>query len=298
MNKAYSRIVWENFPSVATPLNESNLNKMDIAIDEIDNRVLNLDTTKADQSSLLGSLQNVTYDEQTGIFVFTWANGNTLTADLNIEKIPIDFSMSEEGVITMTNADGTTYTCDISELIKTYTFSNANGITWSITTDTSGNKVVSASINDGSIAESKLQVNFLANCREAQSQAEAAMISSEISSLQSEGYALGTQNGVDVEPDSIYYRNNAKYYADKAGGTSLAGLTDVAIINPEDKQALVYDALNDKWVNGESVDPALSQKVETLQLQLDGKSIRALKRSAYDAMESHDANTVYLFLPE
>lgn len=49
MNKAYNRINdgkgWKNYPSDETPLNEQNLNKQDIALDEIDNRVITLDNT-------------------------------------------------------------------------------------------------------------------------------------------------------------------------------------------------------------------------------------------------------------
>jgi hypothetical protein len=43
MQKAYSRIEWENQPSGKTPLNESNLNKMDAAINELDDRIIELD---------------------------------------------------------------------------------------------------------------------------------------------------------------------------------------------------------------------------------------------------------------
>ena len=39
-NKAYTRIVWQNSPITDTPLNATNLNKMDAALNEIDNRVL------------------------------------------------------------------------------------------------------------------------------------------------------------------------------------------------------------------------------------------------------------------
>lgn len=45
MQKAYNRINWANYPSDTTPLNESNLNKMDAALDELDNRIINLDLT-------------------------------------------------------------------------------------------------------------------------------------------------------------------------------------------------------------------------------------------------------------
>lgn len=42
MEKVYSRIRWENSPSVQTPLNETNLNKLDLAVDRIDDRVVEL----------------------------------------------------------------------------------------------------------------------------------------------------------------------------------------------------------------------------------------------------------------
>lgn len=40
MQKVYQRINWENSPSTNTAINEDNLNKIDYAIDEIDNRVV------------------------------------------------------------------------------------------------------------------------------------------------------------------------------------------------------------------------------------------------------------------
>lgn len=42
MQKVYSRINWENDPSINTPLNEDNLNQMDYALDKIDDRVVHL----------------------------------------------------------------------------------------------------------------------------------------------------------------------------------------------------------------------------------------------------------------
>ena len=43
LNKLYTRIEWENFPSEKTALNESNLNRMDLALDNMDNRVIEMD---------------------------------------------------------------------------------------------------------------------------------------------------------------------------------------------------------------------------------------------------------------
>ena len=46
MNKAYTRIIWVNYPSTTTPLNDTNLNRMDLALDTIDDRVITLITLK------------------------------------------------------------------------------------------------------------------------------------------------------------------------------------------------------------------------------------------------------------
>ena len=44
MIKAYQRINWENFPGKSTPINAENLNKMDVAIDSLDDRTLKLNS--------------------------------------------------------------------------------------------------------------------------------------------------------------------------------------------------------------------------------------------------------------
>lgn len=219
MVKAYSRIVWVNYPETDTPLNDTNLNRMDNALDVIDDRVVAMDTTKANQSDLLSALSNVTYNDQTGVFVFTWKNGNTLTVDLNIEKIPVSFSMSPQGVITMTTSDGTTYTADVSELIKTYSFNDSSDIDFTVTTDSSGNKTVTATIVNGSITADKLQPNYLADVT---AQAQAASTSagaSEGFSEDSEAWAVGQRDGQDVPSTDPTYHNNAHYWALQARST-------------------------------------------------------------------------------
>lgn len=248
MNRVYpNRIDWENEPSTNTPINETNLNKIDYAVYEIDGRVVTFDTTKANQTDLLQTIKTLTYNTQTGVFVFTFWNGSTYTVDLNIEKIPVDFSMDENGVITMTTADGTTYTCDISTLIKLYTFVDSSEIDFTTTTDASGNKNITASIKSGSITGDKLQPNFLADCQAAKAEAELAASSADADALVSEGFAVGEQNGVPVPSTSPYYHNNAKWYSEQANPTTLANLTDTDIDNPQANQPLSYDG--EKWIN-------------------------------------------------
>lgn len=59
MNKAYERINWHNKPSTATKLNATNLNKMDLGLDTIDDRVIALDTNKADTSSIVTEISGL-----------------------------------------------------------------------------------------------------------------------------------------------------------------------------------------------------------------------------------------------
>ena len=127
-----NRINWENEPSINTPINDVNLNKIDYAVYQHDQTLGNWDTTKANQSDLLLCVKTIAYDDETGVFTFTWQNGTTSTVDLNIEKIPVSFSMSPEGIITMTTEDGTTYTADIKSLITEYEFADSAQIDFTV----------------------------------------------------------------------------------------------------------------------------------------------------------------------
>lgn len=231
-SKVYSRINWQNEPSTNTPINETNLNAMDYALNEVDNRIITIDTSKANQSDLLQSLKSLTYDPTTGVFVFTYWNGTTETVDLNIEKIPVSFSMDANGIITMTTSDGSTYTADVGSLIKTYTFSDSTDIDFTTTTDASGNKTVTAEIVDGSVTASKLQPNYLADIQtevaNAQGYANSASGSATTAgnqALEAEAWADGQKNGVDVPSTAEQYHNNAKYWAEQAQQAGGGGVT-------------------------------------------------------------------------
>ena len=84
-------MLWENYPSDETPLNESNLNKMDAAIGVIDDRVITLDTTKATKTEVATLVADVTFEESTGIITITKKNGSKVMIDTQMEKIAINF---------------------------------------------------------------------------------------------------------------------------------------------------------------------------------------------------------------
>ena len=118
-SKLFSRINWLNRPSKATSLGATNLNKSDYALDEIDNRVIQLDTTKADMNVVNGMVSDVSLDESNGVLAITYKDGSTKTYDTNLEKIAVNFNYdSETERLILTMPDGTTQYVDLSALIK------------------------------------------------------------------------------------------------------------------------------------------------------------------------------------
>ena len=65
----------------------------------------------------------------------------------------------------------------------------------------------------------------------------------------SEAWAVGERNGVPVTSGDPTYQNNAKYYAQQAGGTALSSLVDVAISSAQNGDVLVYNSTSTEWEN-------------------------------------------------
>ena len=173
MQKVYTRIVWENFPSEKSPLNEANLNRMDLALDNIDNRVVEMDATKVNKDVANNLVKAWSIDEETGIITVEHLNGSRDIFDLNIEKIPVNFELSKDGILTMTTDDGSKYTANIGAMIPVLTFNDSDTIAVSAT-GTGVNKTYSFSIKAGSVTEDKLQPNFLANVKTEVAKAQAS----------------------------------------------------------------------------------------------------------------------------
>lgn len=210
LNKVYTRINWEDYPSENTDLDAYNLNQMDSAIDALDNRIISQDALKVDKSAINGNIADWTMDETTGIITITKYNGEKIIFDLNIEKIPVGFSMSDDGIITMTTEDGTQFTADIGSMIPVLTFEDSSTIAVSVT-GTGKNKTYSFSIKTGSVTDAMLQPNYLADIRVESANASAYAQSANAKSVLSESYAIGgtgTREGEDTD--------NAKYYMEQA----------------------------------------------------------------------------------
>lgn len=210
LNKVYTRINWEDYPSENTDIDEINLNKMDSAIDALDNRIVSQDAIKVDKTTINDKIAGWTMDETTGIITITKYNGEKVIFDLNIEKIPVGFSMSDDGIITMTTEDGTKFTADIGSMIPVLTFEDSATIAVSVN-GTGKNKTYSFSIKTGSVTDDMLQPNYLADIRVESANASAYAQSANAKSVLAESYAVGgtgTREGEDTD--------NAKYYMEQA----------------------------------------------------------------------------------
>lgn len=175
-----------------------------------DNRIISQDALKVDKSAINGNIADWTMDETTGIITITKYNGEKIIFDLNIEKIPVGFSMSDDGIITMTTEDGTQFTADIGSMIPVLTFEDSSTIAVSVT-GTGKNKTYSFSIKTGSVTDAMLQPNYLADIRVESANASAYAQSANAKSVLAESYAIGgtgTREGEDTD--------NAKYYMEQA----------------------------------------------------------------------------------
>ena len=161
MQKIYSRINWENFPSEKTAVNESNLNKMDLAIDNLDDRVVAMDASKVDLTRANDLVKEILWDESNGTLTVVKMNGSRAVIDTKLEKLAVNFTynpQTQQLVITLD--DGTAQNVDLSSLITDYEFLDSDTIAFEIV-----DGKVKAIVKNGSITEDKLQPNFLADVK-------------------------------------------------------------------------------------------------------------------------------------
>lgn len=250
MNKTYGRINWENYPSDETPLNESNLNKIDVATDEIDNRVITLDTTKATKEEISTLVQDVTFEEKTGIITITKKNGSKITIDTQMEKIAVNFSYNAETQqIILTLIDGTKQYIDLTALITQYEFLDSDTVAFSI--DSTGK--VSAIVKEASIQEKHLQPNYLAdikvevakaqasqsataksesNAKASETAAAASESNAAASATKAQSYAVGGTNSRTGEDT-----DNAKYYSQQSARSQSAAATSADTASTKAEEA-------------------------------------------------------------
>ena len=213
MQKSYTRINWENYPSENTPLNETNLNRIDYATNEIDNRVIELDTSKANATELSRLIKNIGVDEQTGVITITYYNNTTSTIQTTLNKIAINFAYDfNTQRLLLTLNDGTVVPVSLADLIQINEFDDTSTVDFTVT-----NGRVSAIVPLGSIGDEHLRTDYLADIKVAEANAAASETNSDARALDSEAWAVGQRDGANVLDTDPTYNNNSKYYSQVAG---------------------------------------------------------------------------------
>ena len=219
-SKIFNRINWLNRPSTNTPLNATNLNAGDSAIDKLDDRIITLDTVKADMQVVNGMVADISVNDADGIITVTYKNGSTKTYDTNLEKIATNFTYDYSTQrLVLTLSDGSKQYVDMSALITQYEFKDSTTIAFSV--DSTGK--VSASVKNGSITDDMLQTDYLANITAQATKAESMANSATTSSNSaydnaklSQSYAIGGSGVRDGEDT-----DNAKYYCEHANALTI-----------------------------------------------------------------------------
>ena len=211
---------WRDKPNLTTPIIAQKKNQLETAVDTIDDRVITLDLTKANQTDLLGTINGVTFNESNGVFTFIKANGQTIEIDTALEKVVTNFDIDTDPSsphyqqMILTLEDGTVKYVDLSAFLTQYEFLNSSTIRWTI--NASGE--VTANIVDGSITQEKLNPDYLAQLTTQANRASHNADSAGASAIESRSYSeggTGTREGEDTD--------NSKYYAELAQDT-VAGL--------------------------------------------------------------------------
>lgn len=235
-SKIFNRINWLNRPSTTTPLNATNLNAGDSAIDKLDDRIITLDTVKADMQVVNGMVADISVNDANGVITVTYKNGSTKTYDTNLEKIATNFTYDYSTQrLVLTLSDGTKQYVDMSALITQYEFKDSTTIAFSV--DSTGK--ISASVKNGSITDAMLETGYLAKITAQATKAESMANSATTSSNSaydnaklSQSYAIGCAGVRDGEDT-----DNAKYYSEQAGKSATASASSASTASTKASEA-------------------------------------------------------------
>lgn len=194
MQKIYSRINWKNFPSEKTAVNESNLNKMDLAIDNLDDRVVAMDAAKVDLTKANELVKEILWDESNGTLTIVKMNGSQAMIDTKLEKLAVNFAYdSQKQKLIITLDDGTVQNVDLSSLITQYEFLDSDTIAFAIGSDGK----VSAIVKEGSIQEKHLRPDYLADIKVESAKAAASAKSAKESETKAAKSAIDAKDSAD-----------------------------------------------------------------------------------------------------
>ena len=235
-SKLFTNFAWKNRPDTSTPLGQTLLNRLNTALNGIDDRVVTLNSEKASTEDLNGSIVNVRLDEKTGIFTFTRFDGTTFTINTALEEVVTNFVYDyATQSLVLTLADGTTQNIDLSALITQYEFTSSATILFTVGADGK----VTANIKPNSITDQMLQTNYLADIT---TQANTAVSASQ-SALESQSLAeQHAESAEDSALEASTYKESARGYAETAESAKdeIIKKLELAEFDIDDNGNLIY----------------------------------------------------------
>lgn len=150
---------------------------------ELAGGVISLDTGKFDKTEAQRLFKDVSINSKTGIITFTCYDGSVKTIDTLLEKVAVNFDFDADAqslIITM--EDGTEKSVDLSAFITQIEFINSETIAFMA----GAGGTISAIVKEGSIQESHLDFDYLADIKAEEAKAEASAASASESKLRAE----------------------------------------------------------------------------------------------------------------
>lgn len=207
----YNVTDWQNAPSQKSPLGRRLLMNIENGVKEAYNRIVQLDSKKAEMSLVNTLVKSVSLDPKTGILTVTQQNGSKVTYDLDIERVVTNFDINDQNELVLTLADGTVKTIDLTRFV--YSVASTATVTMSIS-----NRVMRASIVDGSVTMEKLDAAIQTELRQYMLDAQAARDSALQYQKFAKRYALGDEEFSGSETDNAkYYYEQTKIDAEASG---------------------------------------------------------------------------------
>lgn len=234
--KAFERLFWKNRPSTDTPLNASDMNHIESGIDALDDRIVQLDTLKADSSVLPSLVSSVSLDLDTGFLTVVRYGGQVSQYNTNLNKIAVNFEYDYAYQrLVLELPDGNKQYVDMSALITQYEFDDSDTIIFNALP----NGHIKARIADGSIEDRHLKTDYLADIKtevtKATNMANSATTSSNSAynnAKLSQSYAIGGASVRDGEDT-----DNSKYYSEQAKKSATASANSASTASTKASEA-------------------------------------------------------------
>jgi len=286
----YSVTDWQNLPSQKTAVNRTNLIHAENGIKEADNRIVQLDAKKAEQALVNTMVKDVSVDTNTGVLTITLLNGTTKTYDLDIEKVVVNFDITDDDKLVLTLADGTQKIIDLTRFV--YSVDSTATISMQIQ-----DRTITARIVDGSVTMAKLDSAIQTEFRQYMLDAQAARDAALQYQLYAKRYTLGDPSfpGSEIDNAKYYYEQtktdaqassqNAQLAADSAAvSTTQAGIaTTKAAAATSAANSTAADVLT---TTNKANAAAASEQVATQKAAAAGVSQTAAAQSATEASNS------------